>query len=95
MATAIEMLQLREIERCPECKCAIGDDWQFKGFSNKTIVICPQCGHEINVNDEEDEEPEEHFFDIRIVGSSTTHDEQELIDALYNFLKDKAEFQIK
>lgn len=89
--TALEILQQKDIERCPECKCAIGDDWQFKDFSNKTIVICPQCCTEIDVS----KQPEEHFFDIHIIGKSTTHDEQELTDALYEFLKDKAEFRIQ
>jgi len=35
------------IERCQECKCAIGDDWEYKDFSNKSVVICPQCKTEI------------------------------------------------
>jgi len=39
----IENLQYHNIERCPECKCAIGDDWRYKDFTNKRIVICPQC----------------------------------------------------
>lgn len=30
---------------------AVGDDWEYKDFSNKTIVVCPQCGEEINLAD--------------------------------------------
>jgi len=87
---ACEILLEKGIEQCEECHCAVGEDWEFKDFSNNTIVICPQCKTEIYLD-----ESTEHFFDLRIIGSSTTHDEQELIDALYEFLKDKAEFQIK
>ncbi len=37
---------------------------------------------------------EEKFFEIKIVGKSTTHEEWEIIDLIYNLLSDKAEFQI-
>jgi len=47
---ALEELQSMGIERCPECKCAVGEDWKYKDFSNKTIVVCPQCGEEINLD---------------------------------------------
>jgi len=36
-------------EHCLECHCATGDDWEFKDFTNKTIVICPQCKTEYSV----------------------------------------------
>lgn len=48
---AIEELIRLGIERCPECHCAVGDDWDYKDFSNKTIVVCPQCGEEIRLDD--------------------------------------------
>lgn len=41
------------------------------------------------------EEPEEKYFEIKIVGKSTTHTEREIIDAIYQVLKDKAEFKIE
>ena len=44
---AFEELKMMEIERCEECHCAIGNDWEYKDFSNKTIIICPQCKNEI------------------------------------------------
>lgn len=44
--------------------------------------------------EEEDTDPEEHFFEFKIWGKSTTHDEAELRDLLYEFLKGKAEFRI-
>ena len=44
---AYEELQQREIFNCPECKCALGDDWEYKDFSNKNIIVCPQCKTEI------------------------------------------------
>ena len=48
---AREELELLEIEECPECHCNIGDDWEYKDFSNKNIVICPQCTEEINLEE--------------------------------------------
>lgn len=39
------------IEECPECHCVVGKDWEYKDFSNKTIVICPQCKTEIEVEE--------------------------------------------
>ena len=46
---AIEELQELGIERCVECRCAVGDDWDYRDFSNKTIIVCPQCGSEVEV----------------------------------------------
>ena len=46
--SAIEELQSRNIVHCPECHCAVGDDWRYKDFSNKNIIVCPQCGTEIH-----------------------------------------------
>ena len=40
-------------------------------------------------------EPKENFFEIKIIGKSTMYTEEELVDLLYEFLKDKAEFQIQ
>lgn len=42
-----EILQEMGYLHCEECKCAIGEDWEYKDFSSKTIVICPQCKNEI------------------------------------------------
>ena len=42
---------LNKIERCPECRCACGNDWEYKDFSNKNVIICPQCKTEIYVED--------------------------------------------
>jgi NAD-dependent SIR2 family protein deacetylase len=42
-----ELLQEMGYLHCEECKCAIGEDWEYKDFSSKTIVICPQCKHEL------------------------------------------------
>ena len=44
---ASEELEELGIEECPECHCNLGEDWGYKDFSNKNIVICPQCKHEI------------------------------------------------
>ncbi len=41
-----ELLELYDIEHCPECHCATGDDTQYKDFSNKNVIICSQCGYE-------------------------------------------------
>ena len=43
---AIEELMEKGIEKCPECHCSVGDDTEYKDFSNKTIAICAQCGYE-------------------------------------------------
>ena len=40
---ACEELELLGIEKCPECNCAIGQDWEYVDFSNKTLIECPQC----------------------------------------------------
>ena len=46
----MEVLQkLFGIEKCPECHCSTGDDTKYKDFSNKTIAICTQCGHEFDL----------------------------------------------
>lgn len=37
----------------------------------------------------------EKFFDVRIVGKSTMLDENEVVDLLYEALKNKAEFKIR
>lgn len=41
-----ELLELYNIDRCPECHCCTGDDTQYKDFSNKYIIVCAQCGYE-------------------------------------------------
>ena len=50
---ASEELEQRKIYNCPECKCALGDDWNYLDFSNKNIIVCPQCKHQIHSNEEE------------------------------------------
>ncbi len=47
---AVEELQRLEIEHCPECHCAVGDDWDYKPFSSHDIIVCPQCSSEIDVS---------------------------------------------
>lgn len=42
-----EILNSFGLERCLECRCAIGDDWKYRDFSNKSIVVCPQCKTEV------------------------------------------------
>ena len=37
------MSELLNKERCDECNCAVGDDWEYKDYSNKNIILCPQC----------------------------------------------------
>lgn len=44
---ADEELLNKGIEKCPECRCAVGEDWDYKDFSNKNCIVCPQCKHEI------------------------------------------------
>lgn len=41
---AYEELEMKEIYKCKECHCNVGDDWEYKDFSNKQVVECPQCG---------------------------------------------------
>jgi len=40
---ANEELNRIGIYKCPECKCPTGEDWKYKDFTNKRIIICPQC----------------------------------------------------
>lgn len=40
---AWEILEDQGFYHCPECRCAIGDDWEFVDFSDKTVIECPQC----------------------------------------------------
>ena len=42
-----EELEKKGIYRCPECNCNVDVDWEYKDFSNKSIIICPQCKNEI------------------------------------------------
>ena len=51
---AIDVLEELGIEECRECGCPVGDDWKFKDFSNKTIIVCPQCGEEYDITKEEE-----------------------------------------
>lgn len=37
---------------------------------------------------------EENYFEITIKGKSTIHTEQEIIDLIYDLLKDKATFSL-
>lgn len=52
---AKEELELRGYERCSECKCAIGDDWNYEPFTNKNAIKCPQCSNIILPNDDFEE----------------------------------------
>ena len=40
---AYEELETMGIERCPECNCNVGKDWEYIDFSNKKLIECPQC----------------------------------------------------
>ena len=48
------LIKLCGLERCAECKNSVSDDWEFKDFTSKTIVICPQCKTEYNVEQLQD-----------------------------------------
>ena len=56
MEQIITELQNKFIFHCPECNCAVGDDWEYKDFSNKNIIVCPQCRAEIYHDDKTIEE---------------------------------------
>jgi len=47
MKAVNELIEMR-IDHCRECHCVIGDDWDYKDFTSKTIIVCPQCGTEID-----------------------------------------------
>lgn len=42
-----------DIENCPECHCATGEDTEYKDYTCKTIAICTQCGYEFDLGLEE------------------------------------------
>ena len=47
-----KVLLEHNIDKCPECKCPVGEDWNYKDFTNKTVVICPQCNHHIYLEEQ-------------------------------------------
>lgn len=49
--TACEELIEKGIEHCPECHCAVGEDWEYKDFSVCSLIVCPQCNTEIAVTE--------------------------------------------
>jgi len=50
MKASEELLELG-IERCPECHCAVGDDWSYKDYTYKSLAVCAQCGEEIHLDE--------------------------------------------
>ena len=44
---ALEELEQRNIFNCVECRCAVGNDWDYVDFSNKEVIECPQCKHKV------------------------------------------------
>ena len=46
MKAAAELANFYNIDRCPECHCATGDDTEYQDFSNRYIIVCAQCGYE-------------------------------------------------
>ena len=45
---AKEELQLKGINECKECHySAYNDGWEYVDFTSKSVVICPQCGTKI------------------------------------------------
>ncbi len=37
------MTDYLKIDRCVECHCCVGNDWEYAEFSSKAIVECAQC----------------------------------------------------
>ena len=48
---AYEELERKGIVECAECHCAVGEDWDYVDFSNKTTVECPQCKTRLYIED--------------------------------------------
>jgi len=46
-----EELESLGIERCIECNCPVAEDWEYEGFTNKTVTKCPQCGESYNLEE--------------------------------------------
>jgi len=69
---ANEVLEGRGILNCPECHCAIGDDWEYKDFSNKNLVICPQCKTEIDVSETIETNQDKVLMDLFLYYSTLT-----------------------
>ncbi len=93
---AIDILNELEIEKCRECGCPVGDDWQFKDFSSKTIIVCPQCGTEYNIYEERERLEREKYkvFYFEVHGRIEARDENEAKDKLYETLNEICEFVI-
>lgn len=51
---AADQLIEKGIERCDECNCPVGDDWDYVDFSNKKLTKCPQCGELYIMDNRED-----------------------------------------
>ena len=45
------LIELCTVDECPECHCCVGDDTEYKDYSNKYIAICAQCGYEFYLED--------------------------------------------
>jgi len=96
MMSAIDVLEELGIEKCRECGCPVGEGWEFKDFSNKTIITCPQCGEEYYIEEEEERLEEERHkeFYFEVHGKIEAKDEDEAKDKLYETLKEICEFVI-
>lgn len=44
---AYKVLEELGVYECPECHCATGDDWEYRDFSNRSVITCPQCNEDI------------------------------------------------
>lgn len=94
---ANEELESMGVERCPECKCATGDDWEYVDFSNKTVIECPQCKHHIYTEAEAEAEAQESganatkYFQVQI--TETVEMTAEIEADTLEEAKEKAEIQ--
>jgi uncharacterized protein YbaR (Trm112 family) len=83
---AVEEMKILDIKECPECHCNPGDDWVYKDFSNRNILICPQCKTELYLDDYR-----QKTFYFKIEGRIIAKNNDEATDFLYELFKNKTE----
>lgn len=50
MMKANEELTTMRLLECPECHYSSEhEDWKYKDFTSRSVVVCPQCKCELNL----------------------------------------------
>ena len=52
MLSAQDAMKKAGFDKCPECDCNVGDDWEYTDHSGKGAVVCSQCETRFFLGDE-------------------------------------------